>query len=166
MAFIRDKPAHNKFAFRNLTEVDYKIQARGYSKAECQVTLVIYAWKSSAGVLYIVQGVSKGVVIDYSKRKLAGFCLALGAQVGSPVLIVFINSSRIVKLYKIVYSAVFFRFECIEEIFNLVLLPIDFALFGQPIPTGSNNLFNLLTNHFDFLNELIDCSFNSFSILY
>ena len=79
MAFIRDKPAYNKFAFRNLTEVDYKIQARGYSKAECQVTLVIYAWKSGAGVLYIVQGVSKGVVIDYSKRKLAGFCLALGA---------------------------------------------------------------------------------------
>ena len=158
MTFIPNKPAHNRYAFRNLTDTDYRTYAKEYLKAKAHGIRGIYAWASGAGagIISVVKGVSKGVVVDYSKRKLAGFCLSVGAWVSSPALVIFTNSSKIVKLCKRVHSTVSFGFECIEDSSNLVLLRLDCALFGQPILTGPSNRFNFLTNHTDFLDDFID----------
>ena len=53
----------------------------------------------NAGVLGIVTGVGKGIVIDYRKRKFT-------------TVIVFSNASIIVNISKNVHSSVAFYFEC------------------------------------------------------
>ena len=103
------------------------------------------------GVVGIVTDVGKGVVIDYNKRKLAAVCINAGAYILSPAVVVFTNASKIVTISKSVHSSAAFCFECVEDSTNLAFLPIDLALFGQPIPIGAANRFNLFSNHTDFL---------------
>ena len=103
------------------------------------------------GVVGIVTDVGKGVVIDYSKRKFAAVCINAGAYILSPAVVVFTNASKIVNISKSIYSTAAFCFECVEDSTNLAFLPIDLALFGQPIAIGASNRFNLFRNHTDFL---------------
>ena len=72
---------------------------------------------SGVGVGGLITDVGKGIVIDYSKRKLAAVWINTGAYIST----------------------------------NLAFLPLDLALFGQLIPIGASNRFNLFTNHTDFL---------------
>ena len=99
----------------------------------------------------IVTDLGKGVVIDSGKRKLAAVCINAGAYILSPAVVVFTNASKIVKISKSVHSTAAFCFECVEDSTNLAFVPIDLALFGQPIPIGASNRFNLFGNHTDFL---------------
>lgn len=151
MAFIPDKPGHRGFAFRNLNSTQYKIYAHQYSKAKAGGIRCIYTWASGAGILGIVKDVGKGVIIDYSKRKFAAICIAAGSYIISPAAVVFTNATKIVNVAKSVHSCAAFCFECVEDSTNLAFLPIDLALFGQPIPVGANDRFNLFDNHSDFL---------------
>ena len=151
MAFILDKPAHGRFAFRSLNSTQYKIYARQYSKAKAGGIRCVYAWMSGAGVMGIIKDLSKGVVIDYGKRKLAAVCINAGSYILSPAVVVFTNASKIVNISKSVHSTAAFCFECVEDSTNLAFVPIDLALFGQPIPIGAPNRFNLLRNHTDSL---------------
>lgn len=151
MSFIPDKPTHGRFALRSLDSAQYKTYARQYSKAKANGIHCVYAWMSGAGILSIIKDISKGVVIDYSKRKLAAVCINVGSYILSPALVVFTNASKIVKISKSVHSIAAFSFECIEDSTNLAFVPLDLALFGQPIPVGKPNRFNLFSNHTDFL---------------
>jgi len=151
MAFLPEKPEYRQFAFRNLNSTQYKTYAQQYSKAKAGGIRCVYAWASGAGALSIVKDVGKGIFIDYGKRKFAALCLNAGAYIFSPAVVVFINASKLVNFSKSVHSAAAFCFECVEDSSNLVFLPIDLALFGQPIPIGAPNRFNLFSNHTDFL---------------
>ena len=151
MAFIPDKPAHGKFAFRGLNSTQYKIYARQYSRAKAGGIRCVYGWMSGAGVMGVVTDLGKGVVIDYGKRKFAAVCINAGAFVLSPAIVVFTNASKIVKISKSVHSTAAFCFECVEDSTNLAFVPIDLALFGQPIPIGASNRFNLFKDSTDFL---------------
>ena len=143
MAFIPDKPAHGRFAFRSLNSTQYKIYARQYSKAKAGGIRCVYSWMSGAAVL--------GVVTDVDKRKFAAVCIDTGAYILSAAVVVFTNASKIVTVSKSIHSSAAFCFECVEDCSNLSFLPIDLALFGQPIPVGASNRFNLFGNHTDFL---------------
>jgi len=151
MSFIPDKPGHRKFAFRNLNLTQYKTYAQQYSKAKAGGIRCVYGWVSGAVVVYIVTNVGKGIVINYGKRKLAAVCINAGAYIFSPAVVVFTNASKIVNISKSVHSSAAFCFECVEDSTNLAFLPLDLALFGQPIPIGASNRFNLFGNHTDFL---------------
>ena len=151
MAFIPEKPAHGRFAFRSLNSTQYKIYARQYSKAKAGEIRCIYGWMSGAGVMGIVTDLGKGVVIDYGKRKLAAVCINTGAYILSSAVVVFTNASKIVNISKSVHSTAAFCFECVEDSANLAFVPIDLALFGQPIPIGASNSLNFFGNHTDFL---------------
>nr|YP_009308884.1 hypothetical protein [Toxarium undulatum]YP_009308952.1 hypothetical protein [Toxarium undulatum]AOS86627.1 hypothetical protein [Toxarium undulatum]AOS86695.1 hypothetical protein [Toxarium undulatum] len=151
MVFIPDKPWHRRFAFRNLTSTQYKTYATQYSKAKAGGIRCVYGWMSGAGVLGIATDFSKGSVINYGKRKFAAVCINVGAYIFSPAIIVFTNASKIITISKNLHSSAAFFFECAEDTTNLAFLPIDLALFGQPIPIGASNRFNLFANHTDFL---------------
>ena len=151
MAFIPDKPGHRRFAFRNLNPTQYKKYARQYSRAKAGGIRGAYCWMSVAGVLGVVTDVGKGIVIGYGKRKFAAVCINAGAYVLTPAVVVFTNASKIVNISKSIHSTAAFCFECGEDSSNLAFLPIDLALFGQPIPIGASNRFNLFGNHTDFL---------------
>ena len=151
MAFIPNKPAHGRFAFRSLNSTQYKTYAQQYSKAKAGGIRCVYGWASGAGVMSIVTDLGKGVVIDYGKRKLAAVCINAGAYIVSPAVVIFTNASKIVKISKRVHSTAAFCFECVEDSTNLAFVPLDLALFGQPIPIGASNRFNLFGNHTDLL---------------
>lgn len=150
MAFLPNKPGHGKYVFKNLNSTQYGTYAKQYSSAKAGGIRCVYIWASGAGVLGVVQGIGKGIVIDYGKRKFAAVCINAGAYVLSPALVVFTNATRIVNISKTVHSTAAFCFECAEDSTNLAFLPIDLVLFGQPIPVGASNRFNLL-GHNDFL---------------
>ena len=111
----------------------------------------VYGWMIGARVMGIVTDLGKGVVIDYGKRKFAAVCINAGAYILSPAVVVFTNASKIVNISKSVRSTAAFCFECVEDSTNLAFVPIDLALFGQLIPVGTSNRFNLFGNHTDFL---------------
>lgn len=151
VAFIPGKPGHDfKYAFKGLNETQYVTYAKQYSRAKAGGIRCVYSWASGAGVLGVVKDISKGVVIDYGKRKFAAVCINAGAYIVSPAVVVFTNASKIVKASKTVHSTAAFVFECMEDTTNLAFLPADLLLFGRPIPVGAADRFNLL-NHTDFL---------------
>lgn len=150
MAFIPDKPGHNRYAFKSLNSTQYKRYAKQYSRAKAGGIRCVYSWASGVGVLGVIQDVGKGIVIDYGKRKFAAVCINAGAYILSPAVVVFTNATKIVKISKTVHSTAAFCFECVEDSTNLAFLPVDLVLFGQPIPVGAQNRFNLL-GHNDFL---------------
>ena len=152
MGFIPNKPGHGRFfVFRDLNSTQYKIYARQYSKAKAGGIRCIYAWMSVASVVGIVTDVGKGVIIDYGKRKLAALCINAGAYIFSPAVVVFTNASKFVNVSKSVHSTAAFCFECVEDLTNLAFVPLDVFLFGQLIPIGASNRFNLFSSHTDFL---------------
>lgn len=152
MAFIPDKPGHPRFAFRHLNSTQYKTYAQQYSRAKAGGIRCVYTWASGAGVVGVVKDLGKGIVIDYGKRKFSAFCITAGLYIISPAIVVFTNATRFVNTAKRVHSTAAFCFECVEDSTNLAFLPLDFALFGQPIPIGASNRFNLF-NHTDFLGD-------------
>ena len=151
MAFIPNKPMHNRYAFSNLNSTQYKTYASQYSRAKAGGIRCVYGWVSGTGLVGIITDVGKGIIIDYSKRKLAAAFLNAAVYLCSPAVIVFTNATKVVNISKGVHSAAAFCFECVEDSTNLAFLPLDMALFGQPIPIGAPNRFNLLGNHTDFL---------------
>lgn len=150
-SFIPEKPGHNKYAFRNLNATQYKIYARQYSKAKAGGIRCVYAWISGTGVMNVVTDLGKGIIIDYGKRKFAAGCISAGAYILSPAVVVFTNASKLVKISKSIHSMAAFCFECMEDSTNLAFVGLDIALFGQPIPIGGSNRFNLFGNNTDFL---------------
>ena len=90
------------------------------------------------------------IVIDYSKCKLAALFVNADAYIISPALIVLTNVSKVVRIPKSIHGSALFVFECIKDSSNLAFLPIDLAIFKQPIPVGFSNRFNLF-NKTDFL---------------
>jgi hypothetical protein len=152
MTFIPNKPMHNKYAFCNLNSTQYKTYASQYSRVKAGGIRCVYGWVSGAKVVEILKDVGKDVVIDYGKRKFAAVCINAGAYIILPAVVVFTNSSKLVNISKGVHSTAAFCFECLEDSTNLAFLPLDMALFGQPIPIGATNRFNLFGNHTDFLN--------------
>jgi hypothetical protein len=151
MAFIPNKPGHSRYVFRNLNSTQYKTYAHQYSKAKAGGIRCVYVWMSGAGVIGVATDLGKGIVIDYTKRKFAAVCINAGAYILSPAIVVFTNASKIVNISKSIHSSAAFCFECVEDSSNLAFVPLDLALFGQPIPIGASNRFNLFRNHTDFL---------------
>ena len=105
---------------------------------------------SGAGILGIATDVGKDIIVDYGKRKFAAVCINADAYILSPAVVVFTNASKIVTISQSLHSSAAFCFECVEDLINLAFLPIDLALFGQPIPIGASNRFNLFGNDTDF----------------
>jgi hypothetical protein len=151
MVFIPCKPPHTKYALKNLNETQYKIYAKQYSCVKAGGIRAVYGWAGGLGLWGVAKDVTKGVVIDYGKRKLAAVCINAGAYVISPAVVVFTNASKIVNISKAIHSTAAFCFECVEDSSNLVFLPLDMAFFGQPIPIGAPNRFNLFAEKLDFL---------------
>jgi hypothetical protein len=147
MAFLPNKPGYGKYAFKNVNSTQYLTYAKRYSRAKAGAIRCVYVWASGAGVLGVAQDIAKGIVINYGKRKFAAVCINAGAYIISPVLVVFTNASKIVNISKTVHSAAAFCFECVEDSTNLAFLPIDLALFGQPIPVGASNRFNFFDHN-------------------
>lgn len=124
--------------------------AHSYSFAKRTGITGIYIWASGAGVLGIVKEIAKGTFIQYGKRKFAAAVINGAIYVCTPAVVVFTNETRVIGWSKRAHTVSAYVFECMEDTTNLAFLPIDMVLFGQPIPMGDENRFNLLGNSSDF----------------
>jgi hypothetical protein len=145
------KPTCNKYALSNLNATDYSQMARKYSSAKKYGLRGVFTFASFAGVFGVVRDIAKGVVINYGKRKFAAVVLNGALYICSPAVIVFTNATSIVKTATRVHTFSSFIFECVEDTGNVLFLPFDFALFGQPIPVGEDGRFDIINNTTDFL---------------
>jgi hypothetical protein len=139
-----------KYAFVNVDESLYSKLAISYSVAKSKGIKGIYLWSSGVGVYGIVHDVLKGSIIQYGKRKVAALVINGAVYICSPAVLVFTNATKIILWTKRAHMASAYIFECLEDTTNLAFFPLDMILFGQPIPVGSENRYNLLANSSDF----------------
>ena len=85
------------------------------------------------------------------EKKIATACLSAGSWALGPVVTLLTNSTKIIGAATRIHSLVAFGVECLEDGGNLLFLPLDMVLFGQPIPVGEPDRFNIMTNVTDFL---------------
>lgn len=146
------KPTHNKFILRDLNESKYIKCAESYSFAKRRGIRSIYAWSTGMGICGVVNDAVKGTFVQYGKEKLALVCINSAVWFTTPCVAVLTNTSKVLKRIKQAHSISAFIFECFEDGGNVMLLPFDMAIFGQPIPVGDKNRFNILSNSTDFFN--------------
>ena len=145
------KPSHRRYALHNVTNELYISYATSYSCAKRYGMRGIYAWSTGTGLWGVAREAAKGTVLQYGKRKLAIVVLGVCGWVSAPAVAVFTNATVIVNTAKRVHCGISYLAECAEDCSNLAFLPIDLAIFGQPIPIGSNNRFVLFDDELDFL---------------
>ena len=130
---LSGKPNHGKFFFHHLDETQYRIQALNYSRGKAGGYCCVYCWASGNGVLDIIKNISKGQLINYAKRKL--YCVIITAYVYTilSTTLVFTKATKFVGATKTMHSTSAYCFECVEDSTNLASLPLNLALFGQPM---------------------------------
>lgn len=140
------KPPFHQYIFANMEEIRYK----SYSYAKRTGIAGIYIWASRCRVLGIVKEIAKGTVVQYGKRKFAAVLINGAIYVWTRAGVVLMNATRVINWAKRAHTVSAYGFECIEDTTNLAFLPMALILFGQPIPMGDENRFNLLGNSSDF----------------
>ena len=142
---ILDKPKHRKYLFKDLTPDQYVKYARQYSQAKRVGIQSVYAWVGGLEVLDIIKDVSKGIMFDWTKKKLTSLCTSLAfLYVLSIPIVVLSNSKRVIRWSKIIHTSTAFVLECVENASNISYLGLDLMLFGQVIPIGQRSRFDLL----------------------
>lgn len=145
------KPTHTRYIFNYLNNTQYCKYARGYSLGKRNGSRGIYLWATGMGVWGVVREAATDGIKRYGKKKIGIFCLSAGGWAFGPVVTLVTNSSKVIKAATRIHSLVSFGFECMEDGGNLLFLPLDMALFGQPIAVGDMDRFNIMTNVTDFL---------------
>ena len=146
------KPNHNKYLFRNCSPDEYCKLAESYLKAKKYGIRGIYGWYSGSSALGIAKEVAKGTVVSWGRRKVGSVIIVSVTWLTGPVVPMITNSTKALKIARNVHTCGAFVFECVKDSSNLTFFPFDLAFFGQPIPVGQTNRFNILGNFTDFLN--------------
>jgi len=135
------KPTHNRYAFYSLCNCAYVETARTYSMCKSYGFRGVVAFATGTGTFGVVKEILKGTVVQYGKRRMAIVVLCAAAHICAPAVAVLTNATKVVKACKIVYTTTGYIIEACEDVGTLMFLPVDFALFGQPIPTGKSKRF-------------------------
>ena len=98
------------------------------------------------GVWGIVREATTTGIKRYGKKKIATVCLSAVGWALDPVVPLLTNSTKVIEIATRIHSVVSFAAECVEDRGNLIFLPIDVVLFGQPIPVSDPDSFNIMTN--------------------
>lgn len=145
------KPNSGSYAFINADPASYNKYACQYQTCKKFGVRSVYAWATGAGVAEIVKEVGVGAVKTWGRRKIGTVIIGGVAYVCSPVATFITNSTAIINTTKRVHSAISFGLECVDDLGGLVYLPLDMALFGQPIPMGEPGRFNFFKEFDDFV---------------
>lgn len=140
------KPSHNKYLLATCDEIAYSKIVCKYQKAKKYGIRAVVGYLSGAEIYQIVGEIGKGALRTWGRQKAATVATILIGWVSGPVAISFTNATKVVRTAKRVHSIAAFAMEILEDSANISYLPLDLIFFGQPIPTGETNRFNLLTN--------------------
>ena len=145
-------PDHKRYILHDWNESKYHEIANKYSKAKKYGFRAAVATVTGSGVKDITVEFIKGSVRKWGRQKIGIFIAGSYAYVTSLMIPLITNSTKLIKGAKTVHTCIAYTVECFEDSANLVWLPLDLAIFGQPIPIGDSGRFNLLGDDLDFLN--------------
>ena len=154
MYMLIAKPNHKKFVFCKLDNSTYIKTAKAYSKCKRYGFRGIVAFCTGTGTFSVLKEITKGIVVQYGKRRFAILVITAAAHICSPAVAVLTNATKVIKTCKMVYTTTGYIFEACEDLGCLVYLPLDFALFGQPIPVGEPRRFSNWDEIEDIIKEL------------
>jgi hypothetical protein len=140
------KPPHNKYLLSGCDQDQYCKFVLRYQKAKKYGIRAVVGYLSGSEIYQIACEIAKGGLRTWGRQKAATLGAILIGWVGGPVAIGFTNATKVVRTAKAVHTAAAFILEIGEDTTNISYLPIDLLFFGQPIPMGENNRFNILTN--------------------
>lgn len=143
------KPKNNRYVLHNVDNATYVKSAIGYSNAKKYGLRGIYSYLTGIGLWGVAKEALKGTFIQYGKRRLAIVVVDIGIWVRAPAVAVLTNSTKIVNITKTVYSLVCWAGEASEDLSNVSFILFDIVVFGQPIPLGEPNRFNVWSNFTD-----------------
>jgi len=146
-----NKPPHNRYLLSTCEDAQYCKFVTRYQKAKKYGFRAVVGYLSGAEIYQIAGEIGKGALRSWGRKKAGGAVIILMGWVGGPAVITFTNGTKFVRTAKTIHTGAAFLMEVVEDSGNLVYLPIDLLFFGQPIPMGENNRFNILTNVTDFL---------------
>jgi len=114
----------------------------------------IYAFLGGTGLFGVAKEIAKGTVVQYAKRRLATVVIGGATYICAPAVAVITNATRVVKYCKWVYTSVGYVMEVIEDASHVPFLPLDLALFGQPIIANTDGRFSSWSNITDIIDNL------------
>jgi len=105
-------------------------------------------------VLDVVKEVAKGTIVQYGKCRLATVVVGRAAYIRAPAVAIITNATRVVRLFKVIYTIIKYVAEAAEDASHILFLPLDFALFGQPVPANREGRFSSWSNIIDIIDNL------------
>lgn len=147
------KPSHNRYLLATCEEDQYGKLVCRYQKAKKYGIRAVFSYLSGAEIYQIVGEIGKGALRTWGRKKVGTVAIVVMGWVSGPVAMSFTNATKVVKTAKRLHSIASFVIEIAEDSSNLSYLPLDLIFFGQPIPIGETNRFNILTNATDFLQD-------------
>ena len=148
------KPPHNRYILSCLDEDTYTKYADVYSGCKRWGVRGIYTFLGGTGLFGVVKEVAKGTIVQYGKHHIATVVIGGAAYVCAPAVAVITNATRVVKSCKVVYTTIGYVAEATEDASHVPFLPLDFALFGQPVPANKEGRFSSWSNITDIVDNL------------
>ena len=136
------KPPHNRYVLSCLDNETYVKYLTIYSGCKRWGVRGIYTFLGGTGLWGVAKEVARGSVVQYGKRRFA------------TVVAVITNATCVVKSCKVVYTSVGYVMEAVEDASHIPFLPLDLALFGQPVPANKDGRFSSWSNITDIIDNL------------
>ena len=148
------KPPHNAYALNCLDSNVYEKYANVYSGCKRWGVRGIYMFLGGTGLWGVVKEITQGTLVQYGKRRIAGFVIGSASYICSPAVAVVTNASKVIKSCKVVYVGLGYVIEAFEDASHVPFLPLDLLLFGQPVPANKDGRFSSWDNITDLVNGL------------
>ena len=114
----------------------------------------IYTFLGGTGLWRVAKELAQGTVVQYGKRRFATVVISGATYICAPAVAVITNATRVVKSCKVVYTSVGYVMEAVEDASHVPFLPLDFVLFGQPVPANKDGRFSSWSNITDLVSNL------------
>lgn len=147
------KPPRKKYLFAHLDEVEYRVQVARYQKCKKLGFRSVTAYLSGQGIVNLGWEIGKGQIKYYARRKFGVMATGAVSWIAGPIASMITNSTKVLKALKICHNTVSFCLETAEDVSCAWMAPIDMVCFGQLIPVGDENRFNIMTNSLDILED-------------
>lgn len=144
-------PTHKRYLLKDCDNWTYYSVATKYSNAKKYGFRAAVAVVTGSGIKDITVEVIKDSVKMCGRQKIGSFIVGTCTYIASPALALVTNFTKIVKTAKTAHACVAYIAEILEDTSNFVWLPLDLAIFGQPVPMSKDGKFNLMVDSLDFL---------------
>lgn len=103
---------------------------------------------------YVVKEVSKGEIIHHGKRKIGALILLGCSHIGLGALTLVTNSTKIIKFTQAAHSVTSAIYRCAHDASEVPLIALDFMIFGEYVPSCSDDEYQLFNVSSDFLDQM------------